>query len=107
MNSIQERPPLELVVFPKIRGGYLVPLHVWSPASCDQGDHFKVTVSENDIQRRINSKRLSDAELSAEVWHSIVKFYSKSPSDDAVQEACRNAVIERFATLPHHDEAPE
>lgn len=49
-------------------------------------------------------KRFSDGELAAEVWHSIVRFNTLLPSREAAEEARRNGVIERFATLPHFDE---
>jgi len=58
-----------------------------------------------DYEINIRAKRLTEHELAAEVWHSIVKFYSKEPSTDAVEEASRNATIERFAVTPHYDEA--
>ncbi|SEI45634.1 hypothetical protein SAMN04487917_101389 [Arthrobacter sp. yr096] len=84
-------------------------LTIYWPTSCGEScDCTEYVVGGRPIPRfavDIRAKRLTEHELAAEVWHSIVKFYSKEPSVDAVEEACRNAVIERFATHPHYDEA--
>ncbi|KUM34576.1 hypothetical protein [Arthrobacter sp. EpRS71] len=90
--------PLELHVY-KIWENSLNGAAYCSAFTSDQDPGYPVNVDLAVLQ-----KRLSEHELAAEVWHSIVKFYSKEPSTDAVEEACRNAVIERFATFPHYDE---
>ena len=111
--------PLELTVYPPNGFGYQVPLRVWSPPSCDPDDDFRVVVSEDDIQKRIESKRLTDAELAAEVFSAV--FHESEcevrarqvgeghPSFNhwlkANHEYARQAeIVERFATLPHYDE---
>lgn len=48
--------------------------------------------------------RFTEAELAAEVWHSITNYFVLEPGFEAVTEAVRNKTIERFATLPHYDE---
>lgn len=53
------------------------------------------------------SKRFTDAELAAEVWHSISSYFALEPSPEASTEARRNRIIERFAMLPHYDEVTE
>jgi len=60
-----------------------------------------------DVDYWMECKRLTDAELAAEVWHCITNYYTLEPSPEAREEASRSRTIERFATLPHHDEAPE
>lgn len=62
-------------------------------------------VPEWTVVYRMQDKRFTDAELAAEVWHSITNFYTTAPGEDACEEARRNGIIERFATLPHYDEA--
>lgn len=87
--------PLELKVLPKSRGFFGVQYQMAN------GRQMHGYQGADVMSQR---KRLKDSELAAEVWHSIVKFYEESPSSDAVKEASRNAVIERFAMHPHYDE---
>lgn len=100
---------LELIVYPQSGFGYKVPLRVWSPASCDPEDDFQVSVSEDDIQKRIESKRFTDAELAAEYWAPtwLTMPGADWDGDYAGTEAemkRRMATLHRFATLPHYDE---
>lgn len=89
--------PLELIVPPKLG---------------PEPPQWKVGIGGVITHRRAVSagitaakaKRLTDAELAAEVWHSITNYYTLEPGFDAVTEAVRNKTIERFATLPHYDE---
>jgi hypothetical protein len=57
-----------------------------------------------DVDIWAHDKRFTDAELAAEVWHSIVAFHGLTPSSYAVEEARRNGIVERFATTPSYDE---
>lgn len=49
-------------------------------------------------------KRLTQAELAASVWWSIVQFYTEQLGPERQEWARRNMILERFATLPHYDE---
>jgi hypothetical protein len=49
-------------------------------------------------------KRLTDAELAAEVWHSNFSFMAMQPGPERAEEASRGKILDRFATLPHYDE---
>lgn len=87
--------PLELTIYPKSRG-------MFGPQyDLPDGRHMLAREGADVMSRH---KRLTDAELAAEVWHSIVRFNSLCPSPQAAEEARRNAVIDRFATLPHYDQ---
>jgi hypothetical protein len=91
------KKPLELI--------WYWPVNCGEPCNCNE--YWAGDRPIPDFAVDVQVKRLTEHELAAEVWHSIVKFYSKEPSTDAVEEACRNAVIERFATKPHYDEADQ
>lgn len=67
------------------------------------GDVIRGFVAEDMAK----AKRFTGAELAAEVWHSVANYFTLGPGAEAVTEASRNKTIERFATLPHYDEATE
>lgn len=97
---------LELTVYPQSGFGYTVPLRVWSPVSCDPEDDFQVTVSEDDIQKRIESKRLTAAELAAEYWAAHGEANATMTGNTPLRFSRRHA-LRRFATLPNYDEVDQ
>lgn len=93
------RKPLELTVFLRDEEhDYRHPLGFWIP--------------EADADHWVEAKRLTDAELAAEHWCYCTGWFAAVRSDDdydgapATRELARRAtILERFATLPHYDEA--
>ena len=53
-------------------------------------------------------KRLTDAELAAEMWRSyVINGDGEVPFDEQLAEWPRLEALYRFATLPHYDEADQ
>ena len=52
-------------------------------------------------------KRFTEAELAAEIWHSIVRFHGQNAGPEAAEEARRNMIFEHFANRPHFDHDEE
>lgn len=108
--------PLELTVYPRHPqfGHYAVPLRVWSRIPDDDPDDFyEVTVSPDDLQQRIESKRFTDAELAAEYWRLRLKVCASGNRDmKNVGHVCVEwqaahdelDTMQRFMDLPHYDE---
>lgn len=113
--------PLELTVYPRHPqfGHYAVPLRVWSRIPDDDPDDFyEVTVSPDDLQQRIESKRFTDAELAAEYYAQDSKcrheqWIETVRGDDDYTKAERVGqsrmyeqltALHRFATMAHYDQ---
>lgn len=88
--------PLELIVYPKADGHFLLHCH---------------SVSADGSIRRLmwgcqcpeSSKRLTDAELAAEYWRAS-SGADEVNYDRGFRAESINGILRRFATLPHYDE---
>ena len=91
--------PLELTVYPRLE----------RPLYGHQIEGYRQQVKA-EIELR-EAKRFTDAELAAEYYaqqmasvRAFDRAYPYGESEELDMEEARISVIQRFATLPHHDE---
>ena len=102
------RKPLELRIYPTPQPPGMTP---------EDEVHRAVWCADRELEWRLTQhKRLTDAELAAEMWRSRLKVCSRGNRDvKRVGHPCvewRAAhdeydTLHRFATLPHYDEADQ